>query len=139
MELSEPDPNQLDLFTEQVVDSVESFMLGLDWFAEPAVLTLFGKTAQGETIPMLRIKEDMSLEYGPHYTPDEAAALFWQALQVEGKTLVSRLLEATDVIEDYMQRAERSSSCYIIADAERDALRRENRELKLRLKTAGLK
>lgn len=130
------DSNQLDLFTDEL--SEESFT-GLDWLMEPAVLTLFGRTKDGSTIPMLRVLSDMTIEYGPDYTPDEAASVFWDALVLEGQSLTSRLIEAVDLVENYMERAERSSSCYIIADAERDALRRENEQLRLRLKAAGLK
>lgn len=133
------DPNQLELFTKSPVESIEALLVELDWLTQPAVLTLFGKKGEGTVVPMLQVREDMTIEYGPEYTPDAAAVVFWEALQVQGKSLTSRLIEAVDLLEEFMERAERSSSCYIIADAERDALRRENQELKLRLKSAGVK
>lgn len=146
MEMNETHSEQLDLFDEvaigdEIQAAVDEFVAGYykAWLDEPSVITICSKDSAGRAIPMVRVKEDMTLEYGPFYTPDDAARLFWQALELEGKSLATRLVEAVDLVEDYMERAERSSSCYIIADAERDVLRRENKELKLRLKALGVK
>jgi hypothetical protein len=140
------DSEQLELFDEVAIGdemqaAVDEFIAGYykAWLSEPSVLTISSTDSEGRAIPMIRVRDDMTLEYGPSYTPDDAAKLFWQALELEGKTLAIRLVEAAGVIEEYMERAERSSSCYIIADAEREVLRRENKELKLRLRALGVK
>jgi hypothetical protein len=146
MARQELDPNQLELFDEVAIEdemqnAVDEFLLGYykAWLEQPSVLTIASKDSLGNAIPIVRVREDMTLEYGPTYTPDGAARLFWQAIELEGKSLATRLVESVDLVEEYMERAERSSSCYIIADAERDALRRENKELKLRLRALGVK
>lgn len=147
MEVNETqDSEQLELFDEVAIGdemqiAVDEFLAGYykAWLDEPSVITISSKDSEGRAIPMVRVKEDMTLEYGPTYTPDGAARLFWQALELEGQTLAIRLIEAMELLGEYMERAERSSSCYIIADAERDVLRRENKELKLRLKALGVK
>jgi hypothetical protein len=147
--LAEEEKLQLDLFenpelspeVEELVDKLDAYLTAIGWLAEPSVIMLFSPPEkEGELErPLLRIKSDMSLEYGPTYKPDEAAEEFWRTVEVEGRTLAERLLDAVSIAEEHMERAERSSSCYIIADAERDALRQENAELRRKLKAAGLK
>lgn len=42
----------------------------------PNIIEIRGTTA----VPLVTIKPDGAIEYGPNYTPDEAARTFWQAM-----------------------------------------------------------
>lgn len=65
------DDNDTSLFlpAEETQNHVANF--------PPPVISISGD----DGVPLVRIHPDGTLEYGPNYTPDEAARTFWDAMR----------------------------------------------------------
>lgn len=51
-----------------------------------------------DSIPLVTIHQNGTLEYGPNYTPDETARVFWEALRVLPKSL-NDIREKVELLE----------------------------------------
>lgn len=49
---------------------------------------------------MVTIKNDMTIEYGESYNPDEAATIFWEAILLNGKK-IKDLKEENEKLKEY--------------------------------------
>lgn len=49
---------------------------------------------------MVTIKNDMAIEYGEFYNPDEAATIFWEAILLNGKK-IKDLKEENEKLKEY--------------------------------------
>lgn len=74
---------------------------------------------------------DGSISFGKNYTPEGAAKIFWESLQVYGKTLVQRaetaerqLVEARAVLEN-IANCNTRPRCKACSDKAEEALRNE--------------
>ena len=54
---------------------------------------------------MVTIKNDMTIEYGESYNPDEAATIFWETILLNGMK-VKKLKEENEKLREYKYRYE---------------------------------
>ena len=79
--------------SEQTAAEAEPHFLTINKRTTETVVEAGSEVQTTRTEPLVRISlKDGHLEYGPNYRPDEAARIFWESIEFQGKRWVHAMV-----------------------------------------------